>query len=76
MTFAKAIKILDLLDHDKEIIIKKDIFDGLTDINEDDLEFIDRFSKHDEISNYIKYFMDSSYHFFINDGSDFTGEEI
>ena len=76
MTFTKAIKILDLLNHDKEIIVKKDIYDGLTDMDEDGLEFIDRFSKHDEISDCLEYFTNPSYHFFVNDGNDFTGEEI
>lgn len=75
MTFAKAIKILDLLDHDIEVIIKvKDHEDGC---DMDGFSYIDRISKYDEISDYMKYFMDSTnkYHFFESDG-ELTGDEI
>ena len=54
MTFAKAIKILDLLDHDKEIVVK--IKNDSDCCDWDGFSTVDRFSKYDEISNYIKYF--------------------
>ena len=75
MTFAKAIKILNLLDNDKDVIIKvKDNEDGC---DMDGFSYVDRISKYDEISDYMKYFMDTTnqYRFFESDG-DFTGYEI
>ena len=75
MTFAIVIKILHLLDYDETIIIKEDITDGQADYDEDNLEYVDRFSKYDEISDYMKYFTDPKYHFFVQDGV-FTGDEI
>ena len=73
MTFAQLIKILDLLDHDKEIIVKKARTDSESD---DELDWVDRFSKCDDIQNYVRYFMNSDYRFFVNEGDDFTGDEI
>ena len=75
MTFVKAIKILKLLDDDKDVIVKvKDNEDGC---DMDGFSYVDRISKYDEISDYMKYFMDTTnqYHFFEGDG-DFTGDEI
>jgi hypothetical protein len=69
MTFAQLIKILDLLDYDKEIIIQKEQPDG-------EFSYVDKFSKYDEISMYAKYFISSDYRFFICEDSDFTGYEI
>jgi len=61
MTFAKAIKILDLLDHDKTIAVDCCDSDGTYSVC--------RFSKYDEISDYMKYFTDSDnkYHFYLVD---------
>ena len=75
MTFAKAIKILNLLDYDKEIIVKEKDDEEGCDV--DGFSYVDRISKYDEISDYMKYFMDNTneYHFFKSDG-DFTGDEI
>jgi hypothetical protein len=75
MTFTKAIKILDLLDHDKTIVVKE-----LCDENEyycDYMREVDRFSKYDEIGNYMKYFTDSDdkYHFYILEDDDFCSDE-
>jgi hypothetical protein len=70
MTFAKAIKILDLLEHDKEIVVKiKNDWDGFSTV--------DRFSKYDEISDYIKYFTDNEhdYHFYIVEDDNFCSDE-
>ena len=75
MTFAKAIKILDLLNHDKTILVKEDPYDGQADVNQEDYVYVDSFCKDDEIVDYMKYFTDSKYHFFIKDGV-FTGDEI
>lgn len=75
MTFAKAIKILDLLDHDKEIVVKiKDDSDGC---DWDGFSTVDRFSKYSEISDYIKYFTDKEhdYHFYIVEDDDFCMDE-
>ena len=71
MTFAKIIKILDLLDHDKTIAIKvKDDWGGFY--------LVDKFSKYDEISDYMKYFTDKKidYHFFAEDNDGLSNEEI
>jgi hypothetical protein len=73
MTFAKAIKILDLLDHDKVIVVKtKDDSDGCNCFNT-----VDIFSKYDEISDYIKYFTDKEhdYHFYIIEDDDSCSDE-
>lgn len=75
MTFAKAIKILDLLDHDKEIVVKiKDDSDGC---DWDGFSTVDRFSKYDEISDYMKYFTDKEhdYHFYIMENDNFCSDE-
>ena len=76
MTFAKAIKILDLLDRDKEIVVKvKDNSDGC---DWDGFSTVDKFSKYDEISDYMKYFTDKehNYHFYpIEDDDDFCSDE-
>lgn len=74
MTFAQLIKILDLLDHDKSIIVKKARTDSGSD--DDELDWVDMFSKCDDIQNYARYFMSSDYRFFVNEGDDFTGDEI
>jgi len=70
MTFTKAIEILSLLDHDKEIVVKiKDDSDGFSTV--------DRFSKYDEISDYMKYFTDKEhdYHFYLMEDDDFCSDE-
>lgn len=75
MTFAKAIKILKLLDDDKEVIVKvKDNEDGC---NMDGFSYVDRFSKYDEIGDYMKYFTDSDdkYHFYILEDDDFCSDD-
>lgn len=76
MTFAKAIKILDLLDHDKTIVVKEYC------PNEDGCDFngmysVDRFSKYDEISDYMKYFTDSDnkYHFYLVDNDGYVEDD-
>ena len=79
MTFAKAIKILDLLDHDKTIVVKE-LCDYESDENEYDCDYmrqVDRFSKYDEISDYMKYFSDSDdkYHFYILENDDFCSND-
>ena len=69
MTFAKAIKILDLLDHDKTIAVDCCDFDGTYSVC--------RFSKYDEIGDYMKYFTDSDdkYHFYILEDDDFCSDD-
>ena len=80
MTFAKAIKILNLLDHDKTIVVKESC-DYESDENEYDCDYmrqVDRFSKYDEIGEYIKYFTDSyynKYHFYILEDDDFCSDD-
>ena len=79
MTFAKAIKILDLLDHDKTIVVKE-LCDYESDENEYDCDYmrqVDRFSKYDEISDYMKYFADSDYkyHFYILEDDNLCSDE-
>ena len=77
MTFAKAIKILNLLDHNKTIVVKE-----LCDYESDEDEYdymrqVDRFSKYDEIGDYMKYFIDSDdkYHFYILEEDDFCSDD-
>ena len=79
MTFAKAIKILNLLDHDKTIVVKESC-DYESDENEDDYDYmqqVDRFSKYDEIGDYMKYFTDSDdkYHFYVLEDDDFCSDD-
>ena len=79
MTFAKAIKILDLLDHDKTIVVKE-LCDYESDENEYDCDYmrqVDRFSKYDEIGDYMKYFTDSDYkyHFYILEDDDLCSDD-
>ena len=79
MTFAKAIKILDLLDHDKTIVVKE-LCDYESDENDCDCDYmrqVDRFSKYDEIGDYMKYFTDSDdkYHFYILEYDDFCSDD-
>ena len=79
MTFAKGIKILNLLDHDKTIVVKESC-NYESDENEYDCDYmqqVDRFSKYDEIGDYIKYFTDSDdkYHFYILEDDDFCSDD-
>ena len=77
MTFAKTIKILDLLDHDKTIVVKESC-DYESDENEYDcMRQVDRFSKYDEIGDYMKYFTDSDdkYHFYVLEDDDFCSDD-
>lgn len=75
MTFAKAIKILDLLDHDKDIVVK--IKDDSHDCDWDGFSEVDRFSKYSEISDYVKYFTDKEhdYHFYTVEDDYFCSDE-
>ena len=75
MTFAKVIKILDLLDHDKEIVVK--IKDNSDYCDWDGFRTVDKFSKYDEISDYMKYFIDEEhdYHFYPMEDDDFFSDE-
>ena len=63
MTFAKAIKILNLLDHDKTIVVKE-LCDYESDENEYDCD-------------YMKYFTDSDYkyHFYVLEDDNFCSDE-
>ena len=76
MTFVKAIKILDLLDHDKTIVVKEYLphEDGC---DLDGMYTVDRFSKYDEIGDYMKYFTDSDdkYHFYVLEDDNFCSDE-
>lgn len=79
MTFTKTIKILDLLDHDKTIVVKE-LCDYESDKNEYDCDYmrqVDRFSKYDEIGDYMKYFTDSDnkYHFYVLEDDDFCSDD-
>ena len=79
MTFAKAIKILNLLDHDKTIVVKESC-DYESDENEygyDYMRQVDRFSKYDEIGDYMKYFTDSDdkYHFYVLEDDNFCSDD-
>ena len=79
MTFAKVIKILNLLDHDKTIVVKESC-DYESDENEYDCDYmrqVDRFSKYDEIGDYMKYFTDSDnkYHFYLVDNDGYVEDD-
>lgn len=73
MTFAKAIKILDLLNHDEDIMVcrKSLIKDG-------DYDRVTLFSKYDEIGNYMEYIVDTDndYEFFTMDSDGFRNKKI
>lgn len=73
MTFAKFINILNLLNHDKDIMVarKSVIEDG-------DYDRITVFSKYDEIGNYMEYItdVDNDYEFFIMDSDGFRDKKI
>lgn len=71
MTFAKAIRILDLLDHDKEVAIAID-----SKYVEGDYERVAYITKYDEIGDYMKYFTDPQYKYFTQDSDGFLAKEI
>ena len=73
------LKILDLIDHDKTIVVKE-LCDYGSDENEYDCDYmrqVDRFSKYDEIGDYMKYFTDSDYkyHFYVLEDDNFCSDE-
>jgi len=73
MTFAKLINVLNLLDHDKDImVVRKSV------IENDDYDRITSFSKYDEIGNYIEYItdVDNDYEFFTMDFDGFRDKKI
>lgn len=74
MTFVKLIKIIDILKSGKVIIVKKDLYDGLTD--DEEFEKVDSLSIYDDVSDIMKYIMDSKYHFFIEKDDGWYDEEI
>ena len=77
MTFAKAIKVLDLLDHDKVIVVAKTVEVTKDDYDIDgDVERVDTITKYDEIGEYIKYFTDPQYRYFTQDSDGFLAKEI
>lgn len=73
MTFAKLINVLNLLDHDKDImVVRKSL------IEDDDYDRITSFSKYDEIGNYMEYItdVDNDYEFFTMDYDGFRDKKI
>lgn len=76
MTFTKAIKILDLLNDDKTIVVKE-YCPNEDGCDLDGMYSVDRFSKYDEIGDYMKYLMDSEgkYHFYVMEDDDFCSDE-
>lgn len=74
MTFAKLIHILNLLDHDKEIVvIRKSVLE-----QEDEYDRVTSFSKYDEVGEYMEYITDTSdsFKFFTLDSDGFVDKKI
>lgn len=73
MTFAKFIRVLDLLDHDKDIaVVRKSL------IEDGGYDRVTSFSKYDEIGNYMEYIVDTDddYEFFTMDYDGFIDKKI
>ena len=67
------------LDHDKTIVVKE-LCDYESDENKYDCDYmrqVDRFSKYDEIGDYMKYFTDSDdkYHFYVLEDDIFCSDD-
>lgn len=75
MTFAQLIKILDLLDHDKDILVVRK---SLIEDGDYDYDRVTSFSKYDEIGNYMEYIVDTNddYEFFTMDFDVFMDKKI
>lgn len=73
MTFAKFIRVLDLLDHDKDILVARKSL-----IEDGDYDRVTSFSKYDEIGNYMEYIVDTNddYEFFTMDSDGFRDKKI
>ena len=76
MTFAKVIKILNSLNDDKTIVVKEYLPDE-DGCDLDGMYIVDRFSKYDEVWDYMKYFTDPDckYHFYVMEDDDFCSYE-
>lgn len=76
MTFAKFIRMLDLLDHDKDIlVVRKNLIE---DEDYEDYDRVTSFSKYDEIGDYMEYIVDTDndYEFFTMDSDGFRDKKI
>jgi hypothetical protein len=64
MTFAKLINVLNLLEHDKDIMVVKK---SVTEDDYDDYDRVTSFSKYDEIGDYMEYItdVDNDYEFLL-----------
>lgn len=71
MTFAVANQILNLLDHDKEIVIVED-----SPYERGEYERVCSFTKYDEIGDYMKYFTDPKYKYCTQDYDRFLDKLI
>lgn len=65
MTFEKLIKLLNILDHDGEILVMEDIAEGLSDYDDENMRKVDIISKYSDISECMKYFTESKYELYI-----------
>ena len=73
MTFAKFIRMLNLLDHDKDILVVRKSL-----IEDEDYDRVTSFSKYDEIGDYMEYIVDTDndYEFFTMDFDGFRDKKI
>ena len=65
MTFESLIKMLDVLDHDGEILVMEDLAEVLSDYDDENMREVCKISKYSEISDCKKYITESMYHLYI-----------
>lgn len=65
MTFEKFIKLINILDHEGEILVMEDIAEGLSDYDDENMREVDRISKYSDISECMKYFTESKYELYV-----------
>lgn len=56
MTFEKFIKLIDILDHEGEILVMEDISEGSSYYDGENMREVDKISKYSDISECMKYF--------------------
>ncbi len=67
MTFEQFIRLIDILDHEGEILVMEDIAEGLSDYGDENMREVDRISKYSDISECMKYFTESKYVLYVHE---------
>ena len=65
MTFEKFIKLIDILDHEGEILVMEDISEGSSYYDDENMREVDKISKYSDISECMKYFTESKYALYV-----------